>query len=164
MSSPTWPEFCTNADSVRSCLAPLARYARDTCKVEDDAESEACCSNRTVLLNLSSCSSYAVSDPRSPMWKSLNMLSSCCLSSSPDATACRSDICSSFLGSTNTSPCTSFHSNSFSVFHSPSCRSAVRCLRYTTRTVPNATVSFDVCRQHVESSRFNLRNLFNYNS
>ena len=33
----------------------------------------ASCSNRIVLLNLSSCSSYAVSDPRSPLRKSLTM-------------------------------------------------------------------------------------------
>ena len=38
------------------------------------------------------------------MWFSLILFSSCCLSSSPDATECRSAICSSFPGSLSTSP------------------------------------------------------------
>ena len=39
-----------------------------------------------------------------PMWISLIMFPSGCFSSSPDATACRSAICSSSPGSTSTSP------------------------------------------------------------
>ena len=40
----------------------------------------ASCSNRTVFLNLSGCSSCAVSDPLLPMWISLSLFSSCSLS------------------------------------------------------------------------------------
>ena len=73
--------------------------------VEDDDVDGfgASCSNRTALLNRSGCSFSAVSDHLLPMWMSLILFSSCWLSSSPDATACRSAICS-FLGSTGTSP------------------------------------------------------------
>ena len=48
---------------------------------EADAELEIYCSDCNVFLNLSSCS-CAVSDPLLPMWLSLIMFSSCCLSSS----------------------------------------------------------------------------------
>ena len=84
MLSSTWPEFCTTTGPGRSCLSPLTGYSGDTCMVEDDDVFGASCSNRTVFLNLLDCSSFAISDPHLPMWMSLIMFSSCCLSSSPD--------------------------------------------------------------------------------
>ena len=103
MSSSTSPEFGTSTSSRQSALSPLAGCSRDTCVVEDDDVFGASCSKRTVFLNFSGCSSFAVSGPLFPMWMSLIMFSSCCLSASPDATACRSAISSTFLGSTGTS-------------------------------------------------------------
>ena len=55
----------------------------------------ASCLNRTVLFNLSGCSSFTVSYPLSPVWLSLILFFSCWFSYSPDATAFRSAICSS---------------------------------------------------------------------
>ena len=63
----------------------------------------ASCSNHSVLLNFSGCSSFVVSAPLLPVWVSLIPFSSCWFSSSPDATACQSAICSSFQGSIGTS-------------------------------------------------------------
>ena len=75
---------------------------------EDDDALGASCSNGTVFLNLSGCSSLAASNPLLPTWMSLIPFSSCWFSvvSLPDASACRTAICSSslFLGSTSTSP------------------------------------------------------------
>ena len=78
--------------------------------VEDEARRHshdaASCSNRSVILNLSLGSSFALSDPLLPMWMSLIRFSSCCLSlsSSPGATACAPAICSSLPSSTSTPP------------------------------------------------------------
>ena len=71
--------------------------------------SELLFSDRTVVLNLSGCSSPAASDPLFPTWMSLIPTSSCWFSlmlSPPDASACRTTTCSSalFPGSTGTSP------------------------------------------------------------
>ena len=81
--------------------------------VEDDDVFGASCSNRTVFLNLSVCSSFAVSDLHLPISMSLILFSSSCLSSSPDATARRSAICSSVPGSIGTSPAHLFYSSFF---------------------------------------------------
>ena len=90
----------------------------DTCMVEDDDVFGASCTNLTVFLNLSGCSSCAVSDPLLPMWMFLIRFSSCCFSSSPHATACRSAICSSLLGFHRHIPRASLNSSSFPLFHS----------------------------------------------
>ena len=107
---------------ARASADPVPHHSQDTHEEhpvdENDDVFGASCSNRTVFLNLSGCSSFAVSDPLSPMWTSLILFSSCCFSSSPDAAACRSATCSSFLGSTSTSPWTSLNSGSFPLFHS----------------------------------------------
>ena len=101
----TLPEFCcTNMCSGRSCLSPVAEYSSDTCKDKEDDVFGAYCWNRTVFLKLSSCSSFAVSDPLLPMLTSLLLFSSCCLSSSPDGATCLSATCSSILDSKGTSP------------------------------------------------------------
>ena len=72
--------------------------------VENEAEFEGSCSDCTVFLTFSGSSSGVVSDPRLPLWMSLVLFSSFCVSSSPDATACRSTICSPLLGSISTPP------------------------------------------------------------
>ena len=92
----------------RSCVSPLARYSRATIGSEDAAALGAPCSNRAVFLNLSGRSSPAASDPLWPTWMSLILSSSCgfSLMAPPDASACRTAICSSslFSGTLGTSP------------------------------------------------------------
>ena len=61
----------------------------DVVVVVDDDVFGAPFSDRTVLLNLSGCSSFAVSALHLPTWMSLILSSSCWFSSSPDATPCR---------------------------------------------------------------------------
>ena len=94
----------TPADSV----SPLAGYSTATVGSEDAAALGASCSNRTVFLTLSGCSSLAASDPLLPTWMSLILSSSCwsSLMSPPDASACRTAIGSSslFPGSLGASP------------------------------------------------------------
>ena len=90
-SSSTRPKLCIKTGSGRSCFSPLAGYSRNTCIVEYDDQFGASCSNLTVFLELSSCSSCAVSDHPLPMWMSFIPFSFMLVfSSSPDATACRS--------------------------------------------------------------------------
>ena len=102
--------FAPGLDLANTCLSPLAGYSGDTSEEEgDDVDAFGVfCSNRTALLDLSGCASFIVLAPLLPMWTSLILFSSCWFFSSPDATACRFDICSSFPGSKGTSaPCTS---------------------------------------------------------
>ena len=88
--------------------SPLAGYARATHGSEDADAFGASCSNRTVFLNLSCCSSLAASGSLWLTWTSLILFSSCWLSmmSPPDASACRTATCSSsvFPRSSGTSP------------------------------------------------------------
>ena len=89
--------------------------------------SERLASNLTVLLNLSGCSSVAVSDPLLPMWMSLILFSSCWFSvmSPPDASACRTAIRSSSCFSRVPQAHPLAQLELFSLFHSLCLRDSV---------------------------------------
>ena len=152
--------------------------------VEEDADVfGASCSNRTVLLKLSGCSSQAVSALISPVWMYLILFTSCWFSSSPDASvspalcfsftrpvsATRS-LCAFILAQTSkyvSSRQRSFNkcSDSFPAFIIVGfSRSSIGCKRSTTKTTSILTVSFNVSRYYVESPRFSFSNSFHNNS
>ena len=97
-------------------LTTRRRFHRHPWSEDDDALG-ASCSNLAFFLNLSGCSSCAVSDPLLQIWMSLILFSSCWFSvmSPPDAPACRTATCSSSFsrGSTGTS---SAHRSTQAVF------------------------------------------------
>ena len=172
MPSPTGREFCTRTGSGRSCLAPPAGFSRDTCMVEDNSLFGACCSNRSVFLNVQVVLNVLSPILFIPRWMSLILFSSCCLSSSPDATACRSAsaplsrrlrLCAFILAVPVKvlSIIVLIRSRHFIVVWFR--HSSVRCQRCTTQTTSSVTVSLDVCRRHVESSWLNFWSSFNCN-
>ena len=101
---------------TRSCVSPLARYSRATVGSEDAAALGASCSNRTVLLNLSGCSSPAAPGPLLPSWMSLILSSSCWVFS--DVTARCVRLSTRHLLIILAHPCTSLNSSSLPLFHS----------------------------------------------
>ena len=155
--------------------------------IEDDSVCGGSCSNRTVFLNLSGCSSLAVSDPVFLMWMSLIMffvvlsflLARCDRMSirhllliprythsafffhSPclgDSVFVCIHPCFTHQGSLND------RSDSLSAFVIMwLCRSSMRCERRTAWTPSSVSVSYNVRRQDAEPSGFNLWRSFNHN-
>ena len=153
--------------------------------VEDDSVFGACCSNRSIFLNV-----QVVLHLLSPILFYPCRCLSFCARRVVSLVFARCDrmsirICSSILDAKRHIPCTSFclgdaifihpcrtrqgsldnRSHSFSTsivvwFR----RSSVRCQRCTTQTTSSVTVSLGVCRRHVECSWLNPLEFFQLQS